>query len=90
MLVEEALKEILVDKIEITPDEFNPEAKLADDFGVDSTELVEVCLALEDIANERGFEFDWTSDSAMSKLRSMFRTVGSLTEEFYQQSSKRP
>jgi acyl carrier protein len=47
MLVEEALKEILIEKIEITPDEFTPEAKLADDFGVDSTELVEIILSLE-------------------------------------------
>ena len=47
MLVEDALKEILVEKIEIAPDEFKPEAKLADDFGVDSTELVEIILSLE-------------------------------------------
>ncbi len=47
MLVEEKLKEILVEKIEISPDEFTPEAKLADDFGVDSTELVEIMLSLE-------------------------------------------
>ena len=47
MLVEDALKEILVEKIEIVPDEFKPEAKLADDFGVDSTELVEIILSLE-------------------------------------------
>ena len=47
MLVEAALKEILIEKIEITPEEFNPEAKLADDFGVDSTELVEIILSLE-------------------------------------------
>lgn len=47
MLVEEALKEILIEKLEITPDEFKPEAKLADDFGVDSTELVEIIVCLE-------------------------------------------
>jgi len=47
MLIEEKLKEILVDKIEISPDEFTSEAKLADDFGVDSTELVEIMLSLE-------------------------------------------
>ena len=47
MLVEDALKEILIEKIEITPDDFKPEAKLADDFGVDSTELVEIILSLE-------------------------------------------
>jgi len=49
MLAEEALKEILIEKIEIAPDEFNLEAKLADDFGVDSTELVEIILSLEKV-----------------------------------------
>ncbi|MBK8973604.1 MAG: hypothetical protein IPM37_20470 [Hahellaceae bacterium] len=53
---------------------------------LDSMKLVEVCLALEDIADERGFEFDWTSEAAMSKSRSMFRTVATLAEEFAQQS----
>ena len=53
---------------------------------LDSMKLVEVCVALEDLADEHGFEFDWTSDSAMSRSRSMFRTVGSLAEEFCKQS----
>jgi len=53
---------------------------------LDSMKLVEVCLALEDIADENGFEFDWTSETAMSKSRSMFRTVESLAAEFATQS----
>ena len=55
---------------------------------LDSMKLVEVCLSLEDAAEEMGFEFDWTSDAAMSKSRSMFRSVLSLSEEFYEQSMK--
>ena len=53
---------------------------------LDSLKLVEVCLALEDLADEHGFEFDWTSESAMSKSRSMFRSVTALAEEFVSQS----
>ncbi|MDB4115496.1 hypothetical protein N9550_01175 [Planktomarina sp.] len=53
---------------------------------LDSMKLVELCLVLEDRANEKGFEFDWASDSAMSRSRSMFRTVSSLAEEFSNQS----
>jgi acyl carrier protein len=49
---------------------------------LDSMKLVELCLALEDMAVEIGFEFDWTSDAAMSRSRSMFRTAGSLVAEF--------
>ncbi len=53
---------------------------------LDSMKLVEVCIKLEDLAEEHGFEFDWTSDSAMSKSRSMFRSVKALAEEFSNQS----
>jgi hypothetical protein len=34
-----------------------------------SMKLVEVCLALEDLADEHGFEFDWTSEAAMRAYR---------------------
>ena len=44
---------------------------------LDSMKLVELCLALEDKASDVGFEFDWTSDTAMSRSRSMFRSVKS-------------
>ena len=53
---------------------------------LDSMKLVEVCLALEDLADEHGFEFDWTSEAAMSKSRGMFRSVTALAEEFASQS----
>ena len=53
---------------------------------LDSMKLVEVCLALEDLADEHGFEFDWTSEAAMSKSRGMFRSVIALAEEFASQS----
>jgi acyl carrier protein len=52
---------------------------------LDSMTLVELCVTLEDIAAEKGFEFDWTSDAAMSRSRSMFRTAGSLVNEFVAQ-----
>ena len=53
---------------------------------LDPMSLVEVCLALEDLADEHGFEVDWTSEATMSKSRSMFRTVTTLSEEFADQS----
>ena len=59
---------------------------IGDESLLDSMKLIEVCLALEDLADDNGFEFDWTSESAMSKSRSMFRTVVSLAEEFSNQS----
>lgn len=52
---------------------------------LDSMKLVELCIALEDMAAEMGFEFDWTSEDVMSRTRSMFRTSGSLASEFINQ-----
>lgn len=52
---------------------------------LDSMKLVELCLALEDRASENGFEFDWVSETAMSKSRSMFLSIKSLAEEYVSQ-----
>ena len=53
---------------------------------LDSMKLIEVCVKLEDYAEENSFEFDWTSSKAMSKSLSMFRNVGELAKEFQKQS----
>lgn len=58
---------------------------LGDGSVLDSMKLVTLCIALEDLAADLDFDFDWTSDAAMSRSRSMFRTAGSLVEEFLKQ-----
>lgn len=60
-------------------------ALIGEDKILDSMALVELCLKLEDLALMYDFEFDWTSDEAMSVSRSMFRTLKSLTDEFIRQ-----
>lgn len=62
---------------------------IGDGSVMDSMKLVELCLKLEDLASEIGFEFDWTSDAAMSKSRGMFRTAWTLAEEFFTQMEKK-
>ena len=52
---------------------------------IDSRGLVQLCLSLEEKAEELGFEFDWTTESAMSRSRGMFRSVESLSDEFLSQ-----
>ena len=44
-----------------------------------------MCLSLEDFAIELGFEFDWTSEKAMSATNSIFKDAGSLSKEFISQ-----
>ena len=74
--------EVLDGKEEVTEDM----QLIGGDSLVDSMKLVEVCLALEDLADEHGFEFDWKSEAAMSMSRSMFRSVAALAEVFASQS----
>ena len=61
---------------------------LGDGSVLDSMKLVELCLTLEDIATELHFEFDWRSETALSRSRSMFRTAGSLATEFLAQMER--
>ena len=90
MKIEQA-KEIVIKAIN---DTLEGKAEISEDMQLiggqpllDSMKLVEVCLALEDLADEHGFEFDWTSEVAMSKSRSMFRSVEALADEFANQST---
>ena len=54
---------------------------IGDDAILDSRSLVELLLGLEEFAEEElGTMFDWSSDSAMSTRRSIYRTIGSLAE----------
>jgi len=81
-IVIQAISNILKKKTEISEDM----QLIGGESLLDSMNLVEVCLLLEDLADEHGFEFDWTSENAMSKSRSMFRSVAALAEEFSNQS----
>lgn len=81
-IVISAINDTLEGKAEITEDM----QLIGGESLLDSMKLVEVCLALEDSAEEYQFEFDWTSEVAMSKSRSMFRSVAALAEEFSNQS----
>ena len=63
----------------------NTSALMGKNGAVDSMGLVELCLVLEDLAMELGFEFDWTSEKAMSSTKSIFKTVETLAEEFNRQ-----
>ena len=85
----EHAKEIVISVIDDALEgkvEISEEMQLIGGDLLDSMKLVEVCLALEDLADEHGFEFDWTSEATMSKSRSMFRSVTALAEEFANQS----
>ena len=56
---------------------------------IDSMTLVQLCIALEDFSNKLNFEFDWTSEKAMSRSQSIFRTVEALSQEFLKQKNRK-
>tara|TARA_B110000259_G_scaffold146562_1_gene165241 strand:+ start:387 stop:689 length:303 start_codon:yes stop_codon:yes gene_type:complete len=81
--IEEALEE---QEKEITEEITEDMQLIGGESLLDSMNLVQVCINLEDYADENGFEFDWASEAAMSKSKSMFRSVASLAQEFLIQS----
>ena len=82
--VKTKLEEEGIDDIEV-----NSDSSLIGDGGIiDSMGIVELCLFLEDKAQDNDFEFDWTSDSAMSNSRSMFKSIQSLADTFVEQLNK--
>ena len=86
--MKEIIKEIFIEddaNLDIT----NNMTLFGSDSALDSMKLVELCLALEDKASEIGFEFDWTSENAMSKSRSIFKSIESLAEEFVNQQKRK-
>ncbi len=78
----DAIKALLEDKSQQVADDT---PLIGGESLLDSMKLVELCLSLEDKASDLGFDFDWTSDAAMSRSRSMFRTAGALAIEFINQ-----
>ena len=72
------------DDVELTPDT----PLIGGGTALDSMHLVSLCLRLAEISEEQGFEFDWTSETAMSQSRSLFRTIKSLSDEFKRQKSQ--
>lgn len=48
MSVEEKVKKIIVDQLNVSPDEVKPEASFVEDLGADSLDLTELIMAMEE------------------------------------------
>jgi acyl carrier protein len=51
MSIESRVKEIVMDKLNVTPEQVTPEASFVEDLGADSLDQAELVLALEDEFN---------------------------------------
>jgi len=76
------IKSLLVELGDLSEAEINEEtALIGPGATIKSRVIVEILLALEEYAeDELDAEFDWTSDSAISIERSVFRAVGPLAK----------
>ena len=67
--IEERVKKVVVEQLDITPDEARPEASFVDDLGADSLDTVELVMALEE-------EFDTEiPDEEAEKIRTIQQAV---------------
>ena len=74
MSVEEKVKNIIVDKLSVEPDEVVPEASFVDDLGADSLDLVELIMAMEE-----AFDIEISDDQA-EKLQTVQDAISYIKE----------
>ena len=48
MVLEDKVRDIIVEKLSVTPDQVKPEASIVEDLKADSLDLVELVMELED------------------------------------------
>ncbi|MBU2490152.1 MAG: acyl carrier protein [Proteobacteria bacterium] len=65
MSIEEKVKNVIVEKLGVDPDEVVPEASFIDDLGADSLDLVELIMSMEEI-----FDIEISDDQA-EKIRTV-------------------
>ena len=74
MSVEEKVKNIIVDKLSVEPDEVVTEASFVDDLGADSLDLVELIMAMEE-----AFDIEISDDQA-EKLQTVQDAINYIKE----------
>jgi acyl carrier protein len=72
--VEEKVKNIIVDKLSVEPDEVVAEASFVDDLGADSLDLVELIMAIEE-----AFDMEISDDQA-EKLQTVKDAIDYIKE----------
>jgi acyl carrier protein len=72
--VEEKVKNIIVDKLSVEPDEVVTEASFVDDLGADSLDLVELIMAMEE-----AFDMEISDDQA-EKLQTVQDAINYIKE----------
>jgi len=72
MTIEERVKRVISNQLGVYLTEVTPEALFIDDLGVDSLEMVELCMSLEE---EFNIEFPDEDMEKMQKVEDMIRCI---------------
>ncbi|MBR3291855.1 MAG: acyl carrier protein [Bacteroidales bacterium] len=75
MTIEERIKNFLVDEMEINPSKINPDARLKEDMGIDSLEVVDTVVFVE-----REFGFKMKSEE-FKDIKTFGQFVDYITEK---------
>ena len=75
MTIEERIKNFLVDEMEINPAKINPDARLKEDLGIDSLEVVDTVVFVE-----REFGFKMKSEE-FKDIKTFGQFVDYITEK---------
>jgi acyl carrier protein len=73
MTIEEQVKQIIMEQLNVTEEECVPEAKFIDDLGADSLDLVELIMAMED---HFGLEI---SDEELAEISTIQNVIDYIT-----------
>jgi len=73
MTIEERVKNIIIEQLNVSEEECVPEAKFIDDLGADSLDLVELIMAMED---HFGLEI---SDDDLAKITTIQDVIDYIT-----------
>ncbi|NGO38991.1 acyl carrier protein [Limisphaera ngatamarikiensis] len=76
--IEQRVKKIIAEQLDVNPDQVTPEARLIDDLGADSLDAVELIMALEE---EFGHDIP---DEQAEKMQ----TVGDIIKYIEEQEEK--
>ena len=73
MAYEEKVKKIMLDILDVSPEELIPDAHILDDLGADSLDVVEMIMAFED-----EFEIEIPEEDAekIGKVKDVFSYIG--------------
>jgi len=76
MSVEQNVREIIIEILSVQPEEIKMDEKLSDSLGVDSTEMVNVVIALE---KKFGVHIDDKQITKVSSPREIIALLGRMT-----------